>query len=221
VITKGPSLLGRDMLAKFSLLRQDIHKIQPEMITAESIINKFPDLFDDSIMGKFKEVQVSLRVKEDHPVFIKPRTILFAIRTKYEKSLAKLESEDIIEKIDFSEWASPTVLVLKPNGDTHICGDYSVTINKSAVLEHYPIPTLEELFHKLAGGQKFTKLDLSQAYHQIELHPKSSKFTTINTHKGLYQYKRLTYGINSAVSIFQRAMENVLRDLVFMLTTYS
>jgi hypothetical protein len=69
------------------------------------------------------------------------------------------------------------------------------------------------LLHKLTGGQKFTKLDLSQAYHQIELHPKSRKFTTINTHKGLYQYKRLTYGINSAVSIFQRAMENVLRDL--------
>jgi len=65
----------------------------------------------------------------------------------------------------------------------------------------------------LSGGSQFTKLDLSQAYHQLELTPESRQYTTINTHKGLYQYKRLTYGINSAVSIFQRTMENVLSDI--------
>ena len=60
---------------------------------------------------------------------------------------------------------------------------------------------------------RFTKIDLSQVYHQLQLTPESRKYTTINTYQGLYQYKRLTYGVTSAVSIFQRTIENVLKGL--------
>ena len=66
---------------------------------------------------------------------------------------------------------------------------------------------------KLSGGSKFTKLDLSQAYHQLKLSPDSRVFTTINTHRGLYEYTRLPFGVNSAVSIFQRTIENLFADL--------
>ena len=75
------------------------------------------------------------------------------------------------------------------------------------------MPLVEEIFANLAGGEKFTKLDLSQAYHQIVLDEPSRKLTTINTHCGLYEYHRIPYGINSAVGIFQRAMENVMKGL--------
>ena len=60
----------------------------------------------------------------------------FAIRSKYEEALEKLVAEDIIEKVEHSEWASPTVPIVKPNGDLRICGDYSVTINKFLVIPH-------------------------------------------------------------------------------------
>ena len=58
-----------------------------------------------------------------------------------------------------------------------------------------------------------TKLDLSQAYQQLPLHSDSKKFTTINTHKGLFQYEHLPFGISTAPSIFQRLMESLLCDL--------
>ena len=179
----------------------------------DQIIQKFSDLFDVSVVGKLKDIQVHLRVHDHKPIFFKPRPVPFSICGQYEKALDKLEAEGIIEKVDYSDWASPTVPVLKPSGDLRICGDYSVTINKCSDLEHYPIPTFDELLHKLKSGVKYTKLDLSQAYHQLELAPESRKYTTINTTKGLYQYNRLTFGINSAVSIFQRIMENVLQAL--------
>ena len=76
----------------------------------------------------------------------------------------KLVAEDIMEKVEHSEWASPTVPVIKPNDDLRICGDYSVTINKFSDLEQYPVPTLEELLNNLSGGNRFTKIDLSQAF---------------------------------------------------------
>ena len=91
-----------------------------------------------------------------------------------------------------------------------IRADYSKTINANSDLEQYPLPTIEEIRTKLSGGQKLSTLDLSQAYHQLELEENSRAYTMINTHRGLYQYKRLPFGIHSAVSIFQRTMENLL-----------
>ena len=65
----------------------------------------------------------------------------------------------------------------------------------------------------MQGGKKCTKLDLSKAYHQLELTPESKNFTTINTTKGLYQYNRLPFGVTSVVAIFQRSSENRLNDV--------
>ena len=164
-VVKGPSLLGRDMMSKFTLPWQNIFNLVST--TAEDIIHQYPDLFDKCMVGKRKGIQVSLRVKDEKPVFIEPRVVPFTIHSKYEEALEKLVEEDIIEKVEHSEWASPTVPVIKPNGDLRICGDYSATINKFSLLEQYPVPTLEELLSKLQGGKKFTNIDFSQTYHQL------------------------------------------------------
>ena len=86
-------------------------------------------------------------------------------------------------------------------------------VNQVSKLDNYPIPKTEDLLATLGGGQKFMKLDMSQAYQQLQIDEESRKFTTINTHKGLYQYNRLPFGISSAPGIFQRAMENLLQGI--------
>ena len=45
------------------------------------------------------------------------------------------------------------------------------------------------------------------------LHPDDRKYTTINTHLGLFQYTRLPFGIASAPAIFQQAMEKILHGI--------
>lgn len=79
--------------------------------------------------------------------------------------------------------------------------------------ETYPLPRIEEVLAALCGGKIFSKIDLAAAYQQVLLDDESKKYTTVNTHKGLFVYNRLCFGINSAVSIFQRIMENVMKDL--------
>ena len=69
----------------------------------------------------------------------------------------------------------------------------------------------------LGGGEKFTKLDMSQAYQQLQLDDECKRYTTINTHKGLFQYNRLPYGIWSAPGIFQRNMENLLQNIPYVI----
>ena len=76
-----------------------------------------------------------MRVSNENPVSTKSQVVLLAIRFKYEDALKKLVREDIVEKVKHSEWASPTVPIVKANGDLKICGDYSVTINKFLVRE--------------------------------------------------------------------------------------
>ena len=115
--------------------------------------------------------------------------------------------------MEFSEWAAPIVPVAKPNGTVRICGDYKLTVNQVSKLDNYPIPKTEDLLATLGGGEKFTKLDMSQAYQQMTLDEESRKFTTINTHKGLFQYNRLPFGVSSAPGIFQRTMENLLQGI--------
>ena len=72
-------------------------------------------------------------------------------------------------------------------------------------------PLVDELFANVAGGEKFSKLDLSQAYHQIASNKSSSELATVNMHCGSVQHKRLPYGVSSAVGTFQRVIENLLK----------
>ena len=73
----------------------------------------------------------------------------------------------------------------------------------------------DDLFATLEGGQKFTKLDLSQAYQQILSDEDSRECLTINTHKGLFRPTSLAYGVKSALGIFQREMEKRLSDISY------
>ena len=96
-----------------------------------------------------------------------------------------------------------------------IFGDYKQTINQASLCDKYPVPKTEDLFATLHGEEKFFKLDLSCAYQQLLLSPESCPSLTINTDKGLFQPKRLQFGIHSASAIFQREIEKCLDKIQF------
>ena len=99
------------------------------------------------------------------------------------------------------------------DGSIRLCGDYKVTLNQCIQLDQYPLPKAVGLFHQLSDGKKFTMLDLSHAYQQIPLTEDSKEYTTINTHKGLYPYLRMPFGIACAPAKFQKAIDQVLLGL--------
>ena len=140
---------------------------------------------------------------------MKPRSIPFAIREAIEAELKWLEVEGIIEKVSHSKWAAPIVPVSKGNGKIRIYGDYNVTVNQSLQVDQYPLPKPEDLFASLAGRTKFSKIDQTQAYLQLQLEVESREFVTVNTHIGLYRYTRLPFGITSAPAIFQSTMDAI------------
>ena len=116
--------------------------------------------------------------------------------------------------MEFAEWAAPIVPVVKSDkSSVRICGDFKLTVNKASKLDQYPIPRIEDLFATLNVGKTFTKLDMRQAYQQLPLAKESKAYLVINTHRGLYQYNRLPFGVSSAPGIFQRVMESLLNGI--------
>ena len=51
--------------------------------------------------------------------------------------------------MESSDWATPIVPVLRPDGTLTICGDFKVPLNQYLNVSGYPTPTSEELFTKL------------------------------------------------------------------------
>ncbi|KAK9528348.1 hypothetical protein VZT92_012518 [Zoarces viviparus] len=135
------------------------------------------------------------------------------MKDRVEEELRKLEEANIISPVKHSEWAAPIVPVVKKDKSLRLCGDYKVSANQAVETETYPLPRLEELLATLSGGKIFSKIDLATAYQQVLLDDDSKKYTTINTHRGLFVYNRLPFGISSAPSIFQRIMENLMKGL--------
>ena len=150
-----------------------------------------------------KDTQVKLSINEDvKPIAQKTRRVPFHLREKVSKETQRLQELDIIEESSGpTPWVSPVVIVHKPNDEIRICLD-SRAINTAIERERHPMNTIEDLIVEVNGSQVFSKIDLNKGYHQIELAPESRYITTFATHEGLFRYKRLCFGINTAAEIF-------------------
>ncbi|XP_032879397.1 uncharacterized protein K02A2.6-like [Amblyraja radiata] len=195
--------------------------IGPSKSKLAEVLATAPEVFQSGL-GKLVGIQATISITEGSaPKFFKPRPVPFAIRPAVEAELDNLEQQGVLSRIDWSEWATPIVPVMKkalPDGPglaqkVRICGDFKVTVNPVLKVVQYPLPKIDEIFASLAGGQHFSKIDLAQAYLQMEVEEVSRHYLTINTHKGLYRYNRLVFGVASAPAMWQRAMEQVLQGI--------
>ena len=95
----------------------------------KKLLDEYSEIFQEEI-GTLKSTKAKLPLKEGYQAkFCKARPVPYALKPKVDAELKRLESEGILEKVTFSDWASPIVPVVKPNGEVRICGDFKVTVN--------------------------------------------------------------------------------------------
>jgi len=159
-------------------------------------------------------ITAKLILKNDtQPKYCKPRKLPFALKPIVGAELNRLEKDGVLEKVSHSDWATPIVVVKKPSGKVRLRGDFKVTLNPVLKTDIDPFLLPEELFHKLNQGCKFSKIDLVDAYLQIELDAESRNLVVINTHQGLYHYKWLPFGLSCAPAVFQKIVEKVIQNI--------
>ena len=79
--------------------------------------------------------------------------------------------------------------------------------------EDYPIPYMQTIFYNLHWASYFGKIDLSDAYYQIELDEDAKEICTINSLQGLFKLCRLPQGLKNSSSIFQNCIESTLKGV--------
>ena len=175
----------------------------------------FPEIFAVSL-GKCTKTAAKFKlINNAQPVFKKKGNVPFASLEKINKQLDRLVKNGILSKVEFSQWATPTVYVKKKSKEIRVCTDFSTGLNAVLRDYHYPLPSPKEVFTKLNGGKIFSKVDLSDAYLQIPVEENSSKLLCINTHWGLFKFESLPFGIKAAPAIFQEVMDTMLDGLDF------
>ncbi|KAG7304583.1 hypothetical protein JYU34_011548 [Plutella xylostella] len=211
----GPPLIGRTWMRELKLkslnlfhLKEDVDPIVLELK------QEFPEVFTDKI-GTYKH-KLSLHLSDNTPVFFKSRALPLALREPVENELKRLQDEGIIYKVDGSDYGTPIVPIIKPDGSIRLCGDYKVTVNKLLKDYHFPLPKIEELFATLSGGEQYSKLDFKNAFMQLELSESSQPLTAITTHVGTFVYRRAPFGLKCLPEKFQKIVFDTLNGLDFV-----
>ena len=145
-----------------------------DKLKLEEMLQRYHEVFREEL-GTAKTPAVSLTVKDrSQPKFVRARPVPLAIKEAIGREIDRLENIGVLEKVEFSRWATPIVPVPKADGTFRLCGNYKVTLNAALEVDQLPLPKPEEIFVSL------------QAYQQLVLDDGSKELVTINTHQGLY-----------------------------------
>ena len=180
-----------------------------EVISKNTFAFTLEDLNKPCSHRKFK-----IEVSCDKPIRSAPYRV-----PESEKYFLKTEIQSMLRnniiRPSRSPWASPVLIVPKKNGSKRLCTDFR-NVNKITIKHNFPLPRCEEILERLRGAKYFSSLDLKSGYWQIELDEDSIKYTAFITPYGVYESRRVLFGLINAPYFFCEIMNEILGDLSFV-----
>ena len=143
------------------------------------------------------------------------RLISFARRQHLEQEVERLLEVGAISFADTG--ACPhslnTVFSPKKDGTLRKCIDYW-DLNAKTKKDAFILPRIDQVWQSLAKAKYFASLDLLMKYHQVEVSELDRFKTAFLTHRCLYVYNVMPFGLCNATVTFKRLMKEILRQLV-------
>ena len=186
------------------------HLERPERKALHEVLQKNEDCFAINMwdLGKTDVVKHTI-VTTGPPVTSPPYRAPPANKEVIEKHVKELLNSGIISP-SASPYSSPVIIVDKPDGGKRMVIDYR-KLNKQTVKDRYPLPRIDDTIDALHGAKYFTTLDLLSGFYQVEIDEPSRAKTAFITPQGLYEFNRLPMGLANSPSVFQRALNFILR----------
>ncbi|KAH9138868.1 hypothetical protein LEN26_005326 [Aphanomyces euteiches] len=110
-----------------------------------------------------------------------------------------------------SPWASPVLMIRKPDGSIRFCIDYR-RLNEVTIKDSYPLPRIDDLLDVLGNAKYLSTMDGASGYWNVQMEEDSIPKTAFTCKFGLYEWLVMPFGLCNAVPQFERLMEHVLRD---------
>eukprot|EP00731_Ephydatia_muelleri_P003291 Em0001g3291a len=169
----------------------------------DALRTEFGDVMSD-LPGKTEIVEHRIETGDAKPVRLPPYRLPHAYRDIVKKELEEMEKHGIIENSS-SDWSSPIALVKKKDRTLRFCTDFR-RLNSVSKTDAYPMPRVDDLLDELGQARFISTLDLTKGYWQVQ--PKRKRHSGLPF--GLYQFRRMPFGLQGAPSTFQRMMDSLL-----------
>lgn len=160
-------------------------------------------------------IECAINTADDIPIHQKVYPYPAAYATEVNKQVKKLLDDGIIRP-SRSAWTSPVWIVPKKSDASgekkfRMVVDYR-KLNEKTISDRYPMPEINYVIDQLKGQQYFITLDLASGFHQIKMKESDIEKTAFSINNGKYEFTRMPFGLKNAPAIFQRAIDDVLRE---------
>ncbi|MBW0537904.1 hypothetical protein O181_077619 [Austropuccinia psidii MF-1] len=170
--------------------------------------------FDNEPLGAIKghEVDIMLNVERPYPPLLRRPAYPASPRAReaLENHINELMKLGVLRNVGHNEEVEVTtpVIITWHNDKSRMVCDFRA-LNTYTIPDRYPIPRIHETLTQLSKAKFITSMDALKGFHQTFLAPHARKLLRIIAHCGIYEYLRISFGIENAPSHYQRMMNTI------------
>lgn len=155
------------------------------------------------------EIRAEIRTTDNEPVYKKSYPYQWCYKDFVETEIQRLLDTGIIRNSK-SPYNAP-IHIVNNGKKLRLVIDFK-KLNDKTIADRYPIPEQSLVLNSFGTSTYFSTIDLESGFHQIRMKEEDIEKTAFSINNAKYEFVRLPFGLKNAPSIFQRTLDDILRE---------